>query len=440
MVKHTTLYRLLLLASIMLILATGLAACGQKSPANEPAPTPAGPTGGVSSTPLTVLSITGGNVLVMKPGGQWTKGEEGMTLGADDSIRTGAGGRATITFFEGSTIELDSGTEIRLAELGMAGTTNTIRLEQNLGQTISRVKKLVDPASSYEIGTTAAVASVRGTTMYVGVDEEQKTTVGNIEGSVAVTAGGVEVILPEGTHTDVEPGQIPGPIQPDPTPLPAGTPTSTPTKVPEPTPPVTTAPANVKISLSKACEPQTAYPGDTIAYTYTVGNAGDVPLANISVTDDHAGPVAYTSGDASGDKLLDTGETWIFRADYVIKAGETGQLINTAVATGTGPDNQKATASATATVNVLNIIVKITSLDAGEKVGRDVVVSGTVNDPSITRATIKVNESSREISVADGKFSAAVSLEDGENVITVTVTKAEGITASTSVTLEPEPS
>jgi len=53
----------------------------------------------------------------MNPGGDWIPGEIGMKLDVNSEIRTG-NGNATLTFFEGSTIELEPNTDISLAELG----------------------------------------------------------------------------------------------------------------------------------------------------------------------------------------------------------------------------------------------------------------------------------------------------------------------------------
>jgi uncharacterized repeat protein (TIGR01451 family) len=271
----------------------------------------------------------------------------------------------------------------------------------------------------------------------VSVDRNGITIVGNIEGLVSVVARGIEVKLPEGTRTTVVPGQSPGQPEPDTT-LPAQrAPASLPAVTPEPTPTPTPAPDIAKTSISKTCDHQTAYPGDNITYTYRVSNEGDVPLSNITVKDDKAGQAAFISGDDDSDGILDKGETWIFNAIYTVKDGETGKLTNKATVTGTGPGNQEAVASATATVNVIDIVVKITSLKAGDTVGRTLIVSGTVNDPSITQGVIAVNDSSRNISVTNGQYSITVDLEDGVNVITVTVTKAGGITASDTKTLEP---
>jgi hypothetical protein len=210
MKKRCQALRIALLAVSLFTLVAITSACGNA------APTATAPTSAADTTPLTVLSITGGKVLVMKPGDtEWTTGTAGMTLRADYKIKTQAGGSATITFFEGSTIELDSSTEISLSELNLEGTASHISITQSLGKTISRVTKLVDPASSYEIETPAAVASVRGTEFYVSVSSSGVTTVGSTEGLVAVTAQGVEVELTAGLRTTVSPGKAPGAPVPD---------------------------------------------------------------------------------------------------------------------------------------------------------------------------------------------------------------------------------
>jgi hypothetical protein len=210
MKKRRHALRVAFLAGSLFTLVAITGACGNA------APTSTTPTGTAEATPLTMLSIAGGTVLVMKPGDtDWTTGTAGMTLGVDYKIKTTSGGHATVTFFEGSTIELDSNTEISLSELDLDGTASHISISQSLGKTVSRVTKLVDPASSYEIETPAAVASVRGTDFYVSVTSSGVTTVGSTEGLVVVVAQGVEVQLTAGTRTTVSPGKVPGTPVPD---------------------------------------------------------------------------------------------------------------------------------------------------------------------------------------------------------------------------------
>jgi hypothetical protein len=408
MFSKCSLLRLALLFLPFFMMAS-LTGCGKPPQANQFVPNNSGTSNNVPATSLTILSLTGGNVLVLKPGaGDYVRASEGMTLEADYKIRTDVGGQATVTFFEGSTISLKGETEIGLTELGFSGATTSIKLTQEIGQTISRVQKLTDPASRYEIQTKAAVAAVRGSTMYVAVAQDGTTVVGNIEGTIGVIAQGAEVSIPIGSHSNVVPGQPAGQPEAGPTPL----------------------PPTAKISLNQNSDRQLAYPGDTINYTYTVSNNGSAPLAGISLIASRGGQATYNSGDSNNNTLLDTGEAWIYSGKYATRvADDVGQLVNTATASGTAPDNQKATFSVAGAVSVREIIVLITNLQQGNIVTRTVGVSGTVNDPSITEATISVNSNAgTRISVINGAFSTNVNLVDGNNTITVSVTKEGGIT------------
>jgi hypothetical protein len=165
-----------------------------------------------SLSTLTVLSITEGNVSVMKAGtGSWTEAQAGMSLEPGDSVKTGDNSTAEITFFDGSTIELEAGTEIEIASLDISTDTGstTITLEQTIGNTISRVTKLVDPASHYEVETPTGVVAVRGSVMQVYVIEDGTTWAINLKGDIRAVAQGVEVQIPEGRQCITRPGQPP---------------------------------------------------------------------------------------------------------------------------------------------------------------------------------------------------------------------------------------
>ena len=106
------------------------------------------------SSTLTILSITEGDVFVMKAGtDEWIEATVEMTLEVGDTIKTGDDSGAEITFFDGSTIELEAGTQIEITSLDSSpdGDAKTITLMQTIGTTISRVTKLLDPASSYAV-------------------------------------------------------------------------------------------------------------------------------------------------------------------------------------------------------------------------------------------------------------------------------------------------
>ena len=352
--KHknsSLLYRVILPAAAIIISLCVLAGCGgapaaTSTPASTTQPvftttTPA-TTATVKTTEpssLTVLSISGGDVEVQKKGKTaWEKGREGMTLEPGDKIRTAAGGQALITFFEGSTVDIQDSTEISLEEIGIkADQSTTIRMKQEIGKTISRVKKLMDSGDRFEIETPSAVAAVRGSTMFVGVAITRVTSVGNMGGKITVTAMGKEVTLPENTHTTVNPGEPPA--NPEPGATPAPTTTVSPTTSPTTTVSPTTSPTT--------------------------------------------------------------------------------------------------TVSPTTTPSPTPVVIRITSLQPGDLVGQSVVVSGIVSDPTITEGIITVNGEAGSIEIINGTFSVTVTLQPGNNLIVVSVTK-DGFTAEASAELESE--
>jgi large repetitive protein len=74
--------------------------------------------------------------------------------------------------------------------------------------------------------------------------------------------------------------------------------------------------------------------GSTVTFTYIVTNTGNVPLADVDVTDDQgvivSGPAP--GGDADGDGLLDVNETWTYTASTLAVAG---QYVNNGTVVGT---------------------------------------------------------------------------------------------------------
>lgn len=87
--------------------------------------------------------------------------------------------------------------------------------------------------------------------------------------------------------------------------------------------------------------------GGNVTYTYTVTNTGNVPLSNVTVSDDHCTPATYQSGDANNDSKLDLSETWTYTCTQNLTASTTN------VATATGHDGETTvTSQASATVTV----------------------------------------------------------------------------------------
>ena len=195
--------KLLLILALSILVASTLAGCGGGSPC---------------PSTLTILSITEGDVFVMKAGtDDWVEAQAEMELEVGDSIKTGDNSGAEITFFDGSTIELEAGTEIEILSLDIACDTGvtTITLEQMIGTTISRVTAILDPASRYEVETPDGVVGVRGSGVRVQVFfgdlnyEDGTTLVTNLEGNIYTIAQGVEKQVPEGGRCIMIPGQQP---------------------------------------------------------------------------------------------------------------------------------------------------------------------------------------------------------------------------------------
>jgi len=121
-----------------------------------------------------------------------------MSLEEGDIIKTGDDSGAEITFFDGSTVELQPGTEVEIASLAITGTdSTTVTLEQTIGATISRVVNIIDPASRYEVETATGAAVVRGSVLVVCVTSNGTTWIANQKGNIWIRAQGVELQVPE---------------------------------------------------------------------------------------------------------------------------------------------------------------------------------------------------------------------------------------------------
>jgi hypothetical protein len=203
-----------LILVLLFALVAGSISCGGQSAPAASLQSPSEPT---------VVSVVSGEVMVMKAGADtWIEVSPGMTLGVGDRLKTGPGSKAVITFFEGTTIELAEDTEVGVAELGVAGETGStaIKLQQQIGKTTSRVQKLVDPASRYEIETPDGAAVVRGSVGDVIVTEGNSTTIINRQGQWSAIFNGVEIPIPQGYQITFVRGQLTIPV-PVPVPLPA---------------------------------------------------------------------------------------------------------------------------------------------------------------------------------------------------------------------------
>ena len=140
------------------------------------------------------------------------------------------------------------------------------------------------------------------------------------------------------------------------------------------------------IHVEKTASVETLPPeGGSVTYTYVVTNTGNVPLSDVSVSDDKCSPVTYVSGDANDDDFLDLAESWTFTCT----ANITEDTTNTGVATGhdgedtvtdddTAPwSSSRSTRTSAPTIHLEKTVAPLT-LPAG---GGDVTYTYVVSNP-----------------------------------------------------------
>jgi hypothetical protein len=168
------------------------------------------------SSTVTVLD---GSVLVRHAGGQFAPISDGDIVAGGDTIRTAAESHGVLTFFDGTTVELEPETEITVTTLeASAAGDKIVDITQAIGRTWHVVTHLASPSSHYEIRTPTSTAIVRGTAFEVAVAPDGTTETATTEGDVAVSAQGTEVHVLAGQFTAVPRGAPPAPAQPSPEP------------------------------------------------------------------------------------------------------------------------------------------------------------------------------------------------------------------------------
>ncbi|MDP2949640.1 MAG: FecR domain-containing protein, partial [Chloroflexota bacterium] len=178
------------------------------------------PPSAIAST--SILSVISGEVLVQEKGADDPRpGVDGETIHVGDRVITGPDSRAVLTFFEGSTQELEPNTDITIQQLddGSGGGGIFISIKQELGTTWNRVRSLGDTESQYEVETPAGAGTVRGTTFLVTVQSSGVALYKTSEGILVVSGHGQQVEVGAGMETIVVPGEFPAPVRRSPSPL-----------------------------------------------------------------------------------------------------------------------------------------------------------------------------------------------------------------------------
>lgn len=148
------------------------------------------------------LSRVAGAVTVLRNGAETSVGVGGEIL-VTDSIRTGADGRAEVTFSDQSVLTVGPDSEVVVSFFAPEASESVALLDLISGIARMTVNKAT-AWGRFEVRTTTAVASVRGTDYLVEAAPE-KSSVFVAEGRVAVSsrAGSGTVVLRQGQGVDV---------------------------------------------------------------------------------------------------------------------------------------------------------------------------------------------------------------------------------------------
>jgi hypothetical protein len=111
---------------------------------------------GSSST----LEVLDGAVAVSRDGNTFVMGQDGDMLQEGDVIRTGEGAHAVLTFFDGSVIELEPDSEMRVETLQATSAGDLLMtMQQTVGRSWHVVSRTLSADSKYEVRTPAATLS-----------------------------------------------------------------------------------------------------------------------------------------------------------------------------------------------------------------------------------------------------------------------------------------
>jgi uncharacterized repeat protein (TIGR01451 family) len=100
------------------------------------------------------------------------------------------------------------------------------------------------------------------------------------------------------------------------------------------------------IALAKTPSASSVFVGSIVTYTFTVINAGEAPLFNVTLVDDRCSPVEYVDGNANSNNALDLDETWRYRCAAIIVR----DTLNTATVRAVDGAGNPVTATASALV------------------------------------------------------------------------------------------
>ena len=126
-----------------------------------------------------------------------------MQFDAGAALRTSPGASLTLAFADGSRLRLHGDSELQLDRLSAYGSTGMVdtRMRLQRGRVTSSARRSRGPASRFVVDTAGLMSSVRGTEFRVAVDEGGHSRSEVVEGRVAVSGSGREVLVAAGRGT-----------------------------------------------------------------------------------------------------------------------------------------------------------------------------------------------------------------------------------------------
>ncbi|HKC91521.1 MAG TPA: FecR family protein, partial [Candidatus Limnocylindria bacterium] len=149
-----------------------------------------------------------------RSGAAFSPALDGEIYATGDLVRANLDGRAVLTFFDGSSLSVDPGSQVKVVALNRVSTDGIqVTIEQSLGRSWQSVQKLKTPDSRYEVRTPSTSAVVRGTAFLTLVQQlatgGTQTTYQVDEGTLQVTAtAGGSVTVPAGTQVTIAEGAL----------------------------------------------------------------------------------------------------------------------------------------------------------------------------------------------------------------------------------------
>jgi len=190
------------------------------TPHDAPTPTPTTTQPPVALT-ATIASVTGTVTLTPKDGNP-QDAAAGAVIHPGDIIATGLDSGASLEFFSGARTALDENTNVVVDQVSIDPTQWTkqhIHLTLGAGRIWSRILKLLDASSSYDVGYDTVIASVRGTAYLLsgyGPQYQLDAFDGTVHLSSASTTGDVPSGFSAAFDTSQPPASIVSALTPTP--------------------------------------------------------------------------------------------------------------------------------------------------------------------------------------------------------------------------------